>query len=193
MRDPADPNSQRTFEARPTKSRSPRRERSANQIRHFLNSESVSRHAARPCGISVCTAGLNSGISEKDVISYDFSTHTMKLRPEALARIPTPVHGLPFVVSWPMANVFTWERSGRKSHPCPRLCQPLSSTNTSSIRPRRRAFKLSTAPILRILLAKTRPARRSPHQKCPGRLAQIAVRQFPHANPKQKDNLQDPK
>jgi len=38
-------------------------------------------------------------ISADDVINYDFSTHSMKLRLEALARIPNPpVHGLPFVV-----------------------------------------------------------------------------------------------
>jgi len=38
-------------------------------------------------------------ISADDLISYDFSTHSMKLRREALARIPNPpVHGLPFVV-----------------------------------------------------------------------------------------------
>jgi hypothetical protein len=38
-------------------------------------------------------------ISAADVISYDFSNHSMKLRPDALARIPSvPVQGLPFVV-----------------------------------------------------------------------------------------------
>lgn len=38
-------------------------------------------------------------ISATDIISYDFAEHAMKLRPEALARIPRPpVHGVPFVV-----------------------------------------------------------------------------------------------
>src|SRR6185312_8510123 len=38
-------------------------------------------------------------ISADDILSYDFSTHAMKLRGETLARIPNPpVHGLPFVV-----------------------------------------------------------------------------------------------
>jgi hypothetical protein len=38
-------------------------------------------------------------ISANDLISYDYSTHSMKLRREALARIPhPPVNGLPFVV-----------------------------------------------------------------------------------------------
>jgi hypothetical protein len=38
-------------------------------------------------------------ISAADIISYDFAEHSMRLRPEALARIPRPpVHGTPFVV-----------------------------------------------------------------------------------------------
>jgi hypothetical protein len=38
-------------------------------------------------------------ISADDIISYDFAEHSMKLRPEALARIPRPpVAGTPFVV-----------------------------------------------------------------------------------------------
>ena len=38
-------------------------------------------------------------IAGDDIISYDFSTHSMRLRREALARIPSPpVHGTPFVV-----------------------------------------------------------------------------------------------
>ena len=38
-------------------------------------------------------------ISATDIISYDFAEHSMKLRPEALARIPRPpVQGIPFVV-----------------------------------------------------------------------------------------------
>jgi hypothetical protein len=38
-------------------------------------------------------------ISANDIISYDFSSHSMKLRSEALGRIPhPPVRGLPFVV-----------------------------------------------------------------------------------------------
>jgi hypothetical protein len=38
-------------------------------------------------------------ISDADIIEYDFSNHSMKLRPEALARVPRPpVDGTPFVV-----------------------------------------------------------------------------------------------
>lgn len=38
-------------------------------------------------------------ISVADIISYDFSNHVMKLKPEALARIPRPpVEGVPFIV-----------------------------------------------------------------------------------------------
>jgi len=38
-------------------------------------------------------------ITGDDLVSYEWSTHAMKLRPEALARIPhPPVHGTPFVV-----------------------------------------------------------------------------------------------
>ena len=38
-------------------------------------------------------------ISGDDIIAYDFSKHSMKLRPEALARIPRPsLHGTPFLV-----------------------------------------------------------------------------------------------
>jgi hypothetical protein len=38
-------------------------------------------------------------ISAADVISYDFSTHAMRLRSEAIKRLPKPpVSGIPFVV-----------------------------------------------------------------------------------------------
>src|SRR5439155_345175 len=38
-------------------------------------------------------------ISGSDIISYNFAEHSMRLRAEALARIPQPsVHGTPFVV-----------------------------------------------------------------------------------------------
>ena len=38
-------------------------------------------------------------ISATDIISYDFTNHTLRLRPEALAKIPKPpVEGTPFVV-----------------------------------------------------------------------------------------------
>ena len=38
-------------------------------------------------------------ISASDIISYEFTNHSMRLRPEALARIPRPpVEGTPFVV-----------------------------------------------------------------------------------------------
>lgn len=38
-------------------------------------------------------------IAGDDIISYDLSTHSVRLRREALARIPSPpVHGTPFVV-----------------------------------------------------------------------------------------------
>jgi hypothetical protein len=38
-------------------------------------------------------------ITGDDLVSYEWSTHAMKLRREALARIPRPpVHGTPFVV-----------------------------------------------------------------------------------------------
>lgn len=38
-------------------------------------------------------------ITEADIISYDFSKHAMKLKPEAIKRIPKPpVSGSPFVI-----------------------------------------------------------------------------------------------
>lgn len=38
-------------------------------------------------------------ISDKDILSYDLATHTMRLRPSALTRLPRPpVSHLPFVV-----------------------------------------------------------------------------------------------
>jgi hypothetical protein len=38
-------------------------------------------------------------ISEADILAYDFSKHAMRLRPEALKRLPRPpVAGTPFVV-----------------------------------------------------------------------------------------------
>jgi hypothetical protein len=38
-------------------------------------------------------------ISDVDVISYDFSKHAVRLRPEAIKRLPKPsVFGIPFVV-----------------------------------------------------------------------------------------------
>jgi len=38
-------------------------------------------------------------ISDVDIVSYDFSRHAMKLRPEAIKRLPRPsVFGIPFVV-----------------------------------------------------------------------------------------------
>ena len=38
-------------------------------------------------------------ISETDIIAYDFSKHALKLKPEALKRLPRPpVEGTPFVV-----------------------------------------------------------------------------------------------
>jgi len=38
-------------------------------------------------------------ISEADILAYDFSKHALKLRPEALKRLPLPpVEGTPFVV-----------------------------------------------------------------------------------------------
>jgi len=38
-------------------------------------------------------------ISGADILSYDFTNHSVRLRPEALARIPRPpVEGMPFVV-----------------------------------------------------------------------------------------------
>jgi hypothetical protein len=38
-------------------------------------------------------------ISEVDIVSYDFSRHAMRLRPETIKRLPKPsVFGIPFVV-----------------------------------------------------------------------------------------------
>ena len=38
-------------------------------------------------------------ISDVDIVSYDFSKHAMRLRPEAIKRLPKPpVEGTPFVV-----------------------------------------------------------------------------------------------
>ena len=38
-------------------------------------------------------------ISATDIISYDFTNHSMRLRPEALAKFPRPpVEGTPFIV-----------------------------------------------------------------------------------------------
>ena len=38
-------------------------------------------------------------ISDVDIVSYDFSKHSMRLRPEAIKRLPRPsVFGIPFVV-----------------------------------------------------------------------------------------------
>lgn len=38
-------------------------------------------------------------ISETDIISYDFSKHAMRLKPEAIKRLPRPsASGIPFVV-----------------------------------------------------------------------------------------------
>ena len=38
-------------------------------------------------------------ISDVDILSYDFSKHAMRLRPEAIKRLPRPsVFGIPFVV-----------------------------------------------------------------------------------------------
>lgn len=39
-------------------------------------------------------------ISDADIMNYDFTTHTLRLTPEALARLPRPpVSGTPFVVT----------------------------------------------------------------------------------------------
>ena len=57
--------------------------------------------AIRPSKVDLARVQLASSpvISADDILSYDFSTHAMKLRGETLARIPNPpVHGLPFVV-----------------------------------------------------------------------------------------------
>jgi hypothetical protein len=57
--------------------------------------------AIRPSIVDLAQVKLASSpvISAEDILSYDFSNHSMKLRSEALARIPNPpVHGLPFVV-----------------------------------------------------------------------------------------------
>src|SRR6185312_9996686 len=54
--------------------------------------------AIRPGIVDLARVQLASSpvISADDLISYDFSTHAMKLRREALDRIPNPpVHGLP--------------------------------------------------------------------------------------------------
>jgi hypothetical protein len=57
--------------------------------------------AIRPGAVDLANIQLASPpvISADDIIIYDFSTHSMKLRSAALDRIPNPpVHGLPFVV-----------------------------------------------------------------------------------------------
>jgi len=49
-------------------------------------------------------------VSANDIISYDLSEHSMRLRPEALAKIPKPpVAGTPFVVV-AHGQRFTWGR-----------------------------------------------------------------------------------
>lgn len=77
-------------------------------------------------------------ISAKDLISYDLPTHSMKLRREALTRIPRPpVSGLPFVVVADGKRIYLgafWTEVSSMSSDVPTITvnKPLLDTSASS-------------------------------------------------------------
>jgi len=60
-------------------------------------------------------------ISDVDIVSYDFSKHAMRLRPEGIKRLPRPsVFGIPFVVVVNGDRIYPGAfYSGMSSIPCP--------------------------------------------------------------------------